>query len=87
MVTTGSYPVVIDAVLGAVYPTNAASNSLGNLEPVSGLIRHNGINLYREQGYIATIYNLSTTVTKPADKAMIVTYRLTFEEEEEESNA
>ena len=83
MVTTGSYPVVVDAVLEAVYPTNAASNSLGNLEPVSGLIRHSGITLYREQGYIATIFNLSAPVVKPADKAMIVTYRLTFEEEEE----
>lgn len=86
MVTTGSYPVVIDAVLEAVYPTNAASNSLGNLDPVSGLIRHIGAALYREQGYIATIFNLPSPVVKPADKAMIVTYRLTFEEEEE-SNA
>lgn len=87
MVTTGSYPVVIDAVLEECYPTNAASNSLGNLEPVSGLIRHVGTDLYREQGYIATIFNLPSPVVKPADKALVVTYRLTFEEEEEETNA
>ncbi len=71
-------------VAGVVYPTNASNSTVGNLEPVDKLIRHVGANLYRDQGYIATINNLSTPVVKDNTRTMRVIYRLTFEEEEEE---
>ena len=90
IVTTGDYPFVVDAVAenptthiaGVVYPTNASNAIIGNLDPVSGLIRHIGANLYRDQGYIATINNLATPVVKDNTRTMRVIYRLTFEEEE-----
>lgn len=89
IVTTGSYPIICDVAVaegsdtGACYPTNATSNTLGNLAPVSGHIRHVGANLYRDQGYIATINNLATPIVKDNNRTMRVIYRLTFEEEEE----
>ena len=89
IVTTGNYPFVCDVAVtegqntGACYPTNAASNTYGNLAPVDKLIRSIGANLYRDQGYIATINNLATPVVKDNTRTMRVIYRLTFEEEEE----
>lgn len=87
----GDYSMMVDAVAenptthvaGVVYPTNSSNATIGNLEPVDKLIRHVGANLYRDQGYIATINNLSTPVVKDNTRTMRVIYRLTFEEEEE----
>lgn len=81
IVTTGNYPTAVDAVNSTAYPTNAGSTSLGGLMPVAKLIRHNGLNLYREQGYIATINNLADPVTKDSSKTMKVVYKISFEEE------
>ena len=81
---------------GVCYPTNASGGNgrmfeVGNTagEVVDGkttkdarLIRHAGTGLYRDQGYIATINNLSTPVVKDNTRTMRVIYRLTFEEEE-----
>lgn len=83
IVTAGSYPFVCDAVLAECAPNNASGDNYGSLAPVTGLIRHNGLSLYRDQSYIATIFNLDSPITKTADKSMVVTYTLTFVEEEE----
>lgn len=83
IVTSGNFPFVVDAVKNACYPTNASVSSLGDLRPVSGLIRSIGGALYREQGYIASINNLENPVVKTAEKSMKIIYRITFEEEQE----
>ena len=83
IVTAGNYPFVCDAVLAECAPTNASGSNYGNLSPVSGLIRHNGLTLYRDQGYIASIFNLDSAVTKTADKSMVVRYTVSFVQEEE----
>jgi hypothetical protein len=43
--------------------------------------------MYRDQSYIATINNLAEPVAKDNSKTMKVVYRISFNEEEEESNA
>ena len=73
---------VVDAVKGAVYVNNAGAGTYGNSSPANGLIRHVDVNLYRDQTYIATIFNLDTPVEKTNTQSMRVTYRLTFDEEE-----
>ena len=86
IVTTGSYPLVVDAELEAAYPTNAStagSATSGQLTDVDGLIRANGVNLYREIGYIASVNVLSAPIVKTAEKTMKIIYRLTFEEDNE----
>lgn len=86
IITTGTYPIAIDAVNEDVYPTNANETYLGNMfGTLSPLIRAIGLNLYRDQGYIASINNLDSPVVKTSEKSMKITYRITFEEEE--SNA
>lgn len=81
--------VVIDAVNRTCYPTNASSSGIAtwtSYEPcqmIDGLIRNNGLSLYRDQSYIASINNLETPVVKTAEKSMKIIYRITFEEEEE----
>lgn len=82
IVTSGNYPVIVDKA-GWAYPTNASNLTNGHLTPVDGLIRSLGVNLYRDQGYLASINVLSTPVVKTAEKTMKIVYRLTFEEEEE----
>ena len=71
---------------GAVYDTAnktryACNGSLiggiGNMSD-NPLMRFNGSALYRDLNYIATIFNLSSPVTKTADKTMKVTYILRF---------
>ena len=80
-------PMVYDAVNLTGYPincddTNYYSNSGDlNFYPVSGLIRHKGMSLYRDQCYIATINNLDNPVVKTSDKTMKVVYRITFDEQ------
>lgn len=73
-------------ISGAVYDTAnktryACNGSLiggiGNM-PDNPLMRFNGSALYRDLNYIATIFNLSSPVTKTADKTMKVTYVLRF---------
>ena len=87
IITMGEYPVAVDAVDSAVYPTNATTSyntgSLGSLFDVSELIYTTGLNLYRGQGYIASINNLEAPVVKTSEKTMKIVYRITFEEEEE----
>jgi hypothetical protein len=72
-----------------VAPINATDGTYSDLaltQPLTGLIRYgntyNGNNLYvvRDQCYIATIFNLSSPVTKTADKTMKLIYRFEFEE-------
>lgn len=85
IMTTGDYPFVADAILSECYPTNATTTTLGSESPtLSPLIRAIGINLYRDQGYIASINNLDSPVVKTSEKSMKITYRITFEEEENE---
>ena len=77
---------VVDCVNQTLYPTNANFGYIGDRYPISGLVEQygRGVNLYRDQGYIATINNLATPVVKDNTRTMRVIYRLTFEEEEEE---
>lgn len=80
---TGCY--VVDATNNTIYPSNASgTNYNSQLALVSGLIRSYGVNLYRDQSYIASINNLETPVVKTAEKSMKIIYRITFEEEEPE---
>ena len=82
ILTSGDYPVIVDAVKGKCYPNNANTANLGNLYPTSSpLIRTTGLNLYRDQTYIASINNLQSPVVKTSEKTMKITYRITFEEE------
>lgn len=82
ILTSGSYPFVVDAETGKCYPNNANTDSAGNLYPTaSPLVRTNGQNLYRDQTYIASINNLANPVVKTSEKSMKITYRITFEEE------
>ena len=77
---------VIDCVNETIYPTNTGSNyNLSPRYPVHNLITHNngGVNLYRNQCYIATVNNLATPIMKDATRTMRVIYRLTFIDEEE----
>lgn len=72
---------VVDAVLNKVYPTNSATRygyDVNGLLPVTGLIKHSGADLYRDQMYIATINNLETPINKTVEKTMKIVYRLTF---------
>ena len=81
VVTHGTYPIVIDGVTETIYPNNADTGFIGTLhETGSPLIRASGINLFRDQGYIASINNLDTPVVKTAEKTMKIIYRLTFED-------
>jgi len=83
ILTSGNYPVVVDAEAGACYPTNANTNTSGNLyATTSPLIRTTGVNLYRDQSYIASINNLASPVTKTSEKSMKITYRITFGEDD-----
>lgn len=71
----------IDAVSEVCAPTNAQTRDYNFYYPVQGLIRSNGINLYRDQSYIASINNLDNPVVKTAEKTMKVIYRITFDEQ------
>lgn len=73
-------------ISGAVYDTanktryacnGSHIGGIGNM-PANPLLRFNGSSIYRDPNYIATIFNLSSPVTKTADKTMKVTYILRF---------
>lgn len=78
IVTTGDYPVVVDVANEACYPNNANANSYGYLYDVSGLIRTNGANLYRDQSYIASIFEVDPPIVKDATRTMKIIYTITF---------
>lgn len=86
IVLQGYNPTVIDAVLGKIYPTNADSNTYGDTHATTEpLIRcdsetNNAFILRRDQGYIASINNLSSPVVKTSEKTMKIIYRITFED-------
>lgn len=83
IVTSGSYPFIVDAELRACAPTNANTSTRGNLfDTSSPLIKTTGLNLYRDQTYIASINNLASPVTKTSEKSMKITYRITFGEDD-----
>jgi hypothetical protein len=85
--TSGDQGFVVDATKGTAYPHNASGANLGTLYKVNNLIRTTGLQMYRDQSYIATINNLAEPVAKDNSKTMKVVYRISFNEEEEESNA
>lgn len=86
--TVGS-DVVYAAPTNSAYDTYGAQYAEGMeiTSLVSGLIRcsnriyKNDFIVVRDQCYIATIFNLSSPVTKTADKTMKLVYRFEFEEE------
>ena len=86
IVTQGSsYGVVVDAVLGACYPTNNSSTEEYHFPTGVGLLNYSplgALRLLRDQTYIATINNLATPIVKTSEKTMKVVYRITFDEEE-----
>ena len=76
---------VIDCENETIYPTNFYNVSTSSRYPVTGAITttRGGVNLLRDQCYIATINNLQTPIMKDASKTMRVIYTITFEPEEE----
>jgi hypothetical protein len=84
---------------GTAYPINAdtTSQTLSKMQKTdcdfimyengytygSSISTYAAIQLKRTIDYLATVYNLQNPVTKDATKTMTVTYRLTFEDEEE----
>lgn len=85
IVTCGECPFVCDAVLMEGYPANLQSRlhyhytlDKNKLVWLDGTI--SGLNLIRDQSYIASINNLDTPVVKTAEKTMKVVYRITFDD-------
>lgn len=67
-----------DLVAEKALPTNGVGiGGMANM-PSNPLLRRSGASIYRDSNYIATIFNLSSPVTKTADKTMKVTYILRF---------
>ena len=89
IVTQGNYPFMVDAKGDTngpfVEPINKDTYRIGNMRNATSapLIRHRGACLYRDQSYIASINNLATPVVKDGTKTMVIQYRLTFEDTEE----
>ena len=80
--TSGSYPMVVDAVLKAAYPINPYTTNLYHWhEGGNNLVYYIGSTFYRGQSYIASINNLDNPVVKTSDKTMKVVYRITFDEQ------
>ena len=86
---TGSYQstnyapsCIYDANTLTASPTNIIKYiDYDRFETSSPLIRHNGMRLFRDQCYIASINNLDTPVVKTAEKTMKIVYRITFDEQ------
>lgn len=77
---------VVDGTLGEVWPTNSQTRYGTGTPPyftAEGLINNIGPNLYRNECFIASINNLATPVVKDGTKTMVIQYRLTFEDTEE----
>lgn len=77
-VTTGGYPFICDFVNGECYPNNADTTSLGDSYEADSLIRYNGSNLYRDQTYIASIFEVDPPIVKDATRTMKIIYTITF---------
>ena len=83
---------VVDVIKDAAWPHNANGNNVGRLYDTWGLdgedliqtlIRTTGLQMYRDQSYIATINNLAEPVAKDNSKPMKAVYRISLNEEEE----
>ena len=72
----------IDAIKQSASRMNATSNMQSGITtgyPLAKLSRSgDSVNFTRNSHYLATIYNLSTPVTKTADLSLEITYTLTF---------
>lgn len=72
----------IDAIKQSASRMNATSNMQSGITtgyPLAKLSRSGeSVNFIRNSHYLATIYNLSTPVTKTADLSLEITYTLTF---------
>ena len=74
-VTNGKY---IDLSTETVRVTNSTTGTYYDSNRTDNLLMQNGSYIWRDPRYIATIFNLSSPVTKSADKTMKVTYILRF---------
>ena len=73
------YSSIYDCVTFKKLPlnNNGYTSQIGTM-PDNPLMLFRGSSLYRDPQYIATIFNLSSPITKTADKTMKVTYVLRF---------
>ena len=67
-----------DIVAEKALPVNGGNIGCMQNMPANPLLRRSGATIYRDANYLATIFNLSSPVTKTADKTMKVTYVLRF---------
>ena len=68
----------LDMTTGIMLPTNYNGNNNYTQVLMSKMLGDAGSNIWRDPRYIATINNLSSPVTKTADKTMKVTYTISF---------
>lgn len=68
----------VDMAEGNFAPVNPSSDAPYSLQNCIGLLGFDGVKIWRDPRYLATINNLEAPVTKTADKTMKVTYVIRF---------